>query len=70
MDRRTLRTGTTTGPISNQANSIVITTTNFDKILSSSDTNLRTALETIDENAVSVDKTRTITGQKTFTANV
>jgi hypothetical protein len=50
------------------AGSVNVTTTNLDKVMSSADTTVQAALETIDENAVSVDKTQSVTGAKTFSA--
>lgn len=67
--KTTFRTVQGGGTPTTQASGIVTSPSNFDKVLSASDTTVQAALETIDENAVSVDKAQTITGAKTFTAH-
>lgn len=50
----------------NQAKLVVVDTSNFDKTLSSTDTTVQTALETLDENTVNLAKDQTIKGSKTL----
>lgn len=54
----------------NQAKLVVTDVTNFDKTLSSADTTVQAALETLDENTVNLEKDQTIGGEKSFTSDI
>jgi hypothetical protein len=59
-----------TGGSTGTASTVNAVTTAFDKVLSAADTTVQAALDTIDENSVSVDKTQIISGAKTFSLTI
>lgn len=68
IEKTTFRQTTGGSGVGSTASNVVTDTALFDKVLSAADTTVQAALNTIDENAVSVDKTQTISGAKTFSS--
>jgi hypothetical protein len=68
IEKTTLRQVSGGSGVGSTAANVVTDTSLFDKVLSTGDTTVQSALNTIDENAVSVDKAQTIAGVKTFSS--
>jgi hypothetical protein len=69
IEKTTFRQTTGGTGVGSTAANVVTSTTTFDKLLSATDTTVQQALETIDEQAVSLAGVQTLTGAKTFAAN-
>jgi hypothetical protein len=70
IEKTTFRQTTGGTGVGSTAANVVTSTTNFDKLLSATDTTVQQALETIDEQAVSLASVQTLTGAKTFTSGL